>query len=754
MSFFSLRVARLLLVIGSLASFCVPLDADTLSRKSEIDFFREIPSRNLKGFATRSDGRLVAGPALTDLAGSPPADLLWCLAPGADASHWLIGSGPDGRIFEATIDAAAGKYATRELVKLEDPHVFALARLPDGTVLAGTSPRGALCLIRDGKQVARIALPVDSIFDLLMPDSKTVLVATGNPGRIYRVDLAKFAAGGVAADKLTDAAALATRGVTLFAEIRDRNLRRLVRLADGRIAAGSSPKGNVYVFPRDGGAPVFLQENREAEVTDLLPQPNGDLYASIVFSSSSGESRITPPPKTGKDAPKETEALLATPPEKFNGRSSLIWFPANGFPEVLTSRSGIAFYRLARHDDQLIVAGGELGELIGYDLNARLSLTFAGSVSSQLNMLAPIPGPKNGSTGKFLLLRNNAAGLALLDFNGAKAREAETRRIDLGVPATLGTLRFNRLRDLPESQLAVEVRVSSGSDEVEGWGPWTPLKFDDGGWKDSALRGRYLKLRLRATSPSPGLEIDKATLFAMPQNHRPVLQEFRVLSPNFALVVQPESVPSPITSLSQLTSGKDDDKSHKGNLLSSQVVPAPGTQVVLWNISDSDGDSLVATFSIRRENESAWTDVVVDSHDSYAQFDTEHLADGIYFTRLVATETAPRAPEDRLSATFETDDLVVDHTRPEILDATAKRGGANLVISVHGRDALSLLDGIEVLFNNGYHDTLEQPVDGVRDGKEETFTLDLPYAKVANATSVEVTLYDSAGNGATKRLVW
>ena len=31
---------------------------------------------------------------------------------------------------------------------------------------------------------------------------------------------------------------------------------------------------------------------------------------------------------------------------------------------------------------------------------------------------------------------------------------------------------------------------------------------------------------------------------------------------------------------------------------------------------------------------------------------------------------------------------------------------------------------------------------------------DLPHAKVANATSVEVTLYDTAGNGATKRLTW
>src|SRR5256885_8469325 len=48
-------------------------------------------------------------------------------------------------------------------------------------------------------------LPVDSIFDLLLIDAHTALVATGNPGRIYRVDLTKFGAGGVTADKISDA---------------------------------------------------------------------------------------------------------------------------------------------------------------------------------------------------------------------------------------------------------------------------------------------------------------------------------------------------------------------------------------------------------------------------------------------------------------------------------------------------------------------------------------------------------------------
>src|SRR5690606_10976111 len=110
---------------------------------------------------------------------------------------------------------------------LEEPHIFALARLPDGTLLAGTSPKGALCLIRDGKLVARIALPVDSIFDILpireSNDSeavKQVLISTGNPGRIYKVDLSKFSRASIVADKITDENILGGHGISLFGEIR------------------------------------------------------------------------------------------------------------------------------------------------------------------------------------------------------------------------------------------------------------------------------------------------------------------------------------------------------------------------------------------------------------------------------------------------------------------------------------------------------------------------------------------------------
>jgi hypothetical protein len=208
-----------------------------------------------------------------------------------------------------------------------------------------------------------------------------------------------------------------------------------------------------------------------------------------------------------------------------------------------------------------------------------------------------------------------------------------------------------------------------------------------------------------------------------------------------------------VTTVGQLLqAGDHDGERRKSSFLGSQVVASPGTRVVFWTVTDPDGDNLVYTFSIRHEGDAAWTDLAVGATESYVQFDTLHLQEGTWFTRLVATQAAPRPEAERLSVTFDTDDLVVDHTPPVIEEALVRREPGKVIVSIRGRDALSLLDSAEFTFNNGVHETVEQPADGILDGRQETFVLELPAERLSGATSVEMTLYDSAGNGSTRRL--
>ncbi|HEY0946804.1 MAG TPA: hypothetical protein VGD81_16100 [Opitutaceae bacterium] len=749
-------------MLALLSLFAIELAADPLSKKQEIDFFRDVPSRSLRGLGARSDGRLIAGPVVKALPGSPGADLLWALdRADTRGEAWFVGTGPDGKILRVNT-AARPDIAVETVLDLDETNILALRALSGGRLLAGTSPQGTLVLAENGKVVARVSLPVDSIFDLdLSPDGKTALVATGNPGRIYKVDVATLAKAGDSTEKVTSKEGLAAKGITLFGEIRDRNVRRIHRLPDGSLVAGSAPRGNVYRFPAAGGAPRTLLENRDAEASDFLVLPDGSFYAAITFSSAPSERRIirTPSATTAPSpSPSGDEALSlldTSRTERFSGRGQLVWFPADGFPETVATRTGVAFYRLARHGDLIVIAGGEQGELLAYDPVARRSLTLEATPAAQLLALTPA-GPE--SKGVFLALGNNPAELYELSFAAAaQERRVETRRLDLGAPAELGQLRFARLRNLTPEALRVEARVSYAADEVEGWSEWTALAPKDGGWFSPGLRGRYVQLRLTFLKPdTAGVELDKASLAYLPQNHRPSLQDFRVIPPNFALLAREEtSVSPPLTTLGQLVGASRDEEKRaggSGSFLSSPIVPSPGTQVVYWSLSDVDGDTITATFSMRRDEEKEWTDMVVDTTDSYAQFDTTHLADGTYLTRLTAREQAPRAAADRLTVVFEADDLVIDHTPPEIQEATAVRKGERLAVTVRGRDARSLLVGVEFVFNNGFKTEVEQPLDGILDGHEETFVLDAPASKTAGATSVEVILYDEKTNSAARRI--
>ena len=758
-SVFSAFVCFVFFVVTGLSLF-----ADPLTKQLEIDFGRDVASRNLKGLATRSDGRVLPGPVFTDLDGPKIGEILWTLKPlGAErvmiktaqgvtdrigSYRFLVGTGPNGKVQEVTFNPKDNSYAVREVAAVPETQAMAVQPLADGSLLIGTSPTAAIYLAKDGKNVARLPLPADSVFDFLLLPDGTVLAATGNPGKIYRLDLKKLSQAGFIEGKISDDKAIADKGVTLFGEIRDRNVRRLARLADGRVIAGSSPKGNVYGFAAGGGAPVILQENRDSEVVDLLPMEDGSFYAAIVATTETNRiSRAT----EAKDS-KEPKEENKEPKPAFLGRSSVVRFPADGFPESVVAKGSIALYRLARYNDWLLLTAGEQGDAFGYDPVARRSLTFAGSASAQLNDIAAL------GDGRFLLLRNNAPGLALMSFAPAKTRELETKRLDLGQPSELGGFRFSRLRGVDQAAIKLEVRTNYGSDELEGWSSWTEMKPRDGGFYADGLRGRYAKFRLQVTGNPADFQIDKATIYDLPQNRRPVLVDFRIFSPSLGLIPAAEPPPNATATLGQLLfpsvrDAKDDiAEKRKGSFMSSQIVPQTGAQIIYWTVTDPDGDTLAYTFSIRPDNSDTWTDLAVATSDNYVQFDTGVFPEGLYLTRLTVAEQSPRPVKQRLNYTFETDNLLIDRTPPVIIASNVQRSDGKLLISIEGRDALSLLEGAEFSLNNGAHEIITHPADGILDGKQERFVAEITEARAAGATSAEILLYDAAGNSSSVRL--
>src|SRR6478609_6049288 len=132
---------RFLLALSILAA--VALSADPLTKTQDIDFGRDVASRNLKGLATRSDGRVLPGPAFTDLAGPKIGEILWTLKP-AGPNKFVVGTGPDGKVQEVTFNPKDNTYTVREIADVAETQAIALQSLANGDLLIGTSPTAAL----------------------------------------------------------------------------------------------------------------------------------------------------------------------------------------------------------------------------------------------------------------------------------------------------------------------------------------------------------------------------------------------------------------------------------------------------------------------------------------------------------------------------------------------------------------------------------------------------------------------------------
>ena len=142
----------------------------------------------------------------------------------------------------------------------------------------------------------------------------------------------------------------------------------------------------------------------------------------------------------------------------------------------------------------------------------------------------------------------------------------------------------------------------------------------------------------------------------------------------------------------------------------------------------------------------------METRDTFVQFDTGALPEGLYFSRLTAREQSPRPEQQRLSVSFETESLTIDRTPPVITLAPAERREGKLILTVEGHDALSLLGGAVFNLNNGVQEETEHPADGVLDSRTERFVVEIPAARAAGATAVEILLYDQPGNSSSRRL--
>ena len=662
------------------------------------DFERGTP----QNIAIRNDGRLEAAPALKPLV-STPATYLWSVLPDRDGSI-LAGTGAaTGGSQLLRIDA---KGVSSKVADFKELNVQALGMLPDGSVLAATSPDGKLYRINKGNggkpevlfDPATTPEKPKYLWSLAVEKPGDILVAAGAPAAIYRISTRP----GVKPQLLFHSG--------------DQHIRTLLLAPDGTLYAGSDGAGLIYRIARDGKA-FALYAAPKHEITSLALDPAGNLYAAAV-----GDRRppaLPPLPAQGEPRISATflqpgSSLSASSNALVPDGSEVYRISPDGTPtRLLTLREEIA-YALTFRNGALLVATGNRGHIYRVDPNEPGRYTDIAHVdANQAVALAPTP---NG----LVIATANSGKLA--ELSDAPATDATyTSEVFDGEVATL----WGRA-ELTGTPRNIDLFARSGNVEnVRGslgdlWSEWkavapnqTPLP---------APAARYLQWKAVL---HPGAQLSAVTVNYLPRNLPPVIEDL-VVQPGARLPASPPSSATPVIPVAFRTQSAaatpPPDSTLPGPILAQRDRTAVTAR---WLARDPNNDDLMFALFFRDVHETTWHLIKDHISERAYTFDSALLPDGQYELRVTASDAPVHVDADTLTSERISAPFTIDTTPPIPGPLTAALRNGTLTADFEAHDATSPIARAEFSLDAGPWQYLE-PVGKLSDSLAEHYTLHLP----------------------------
>ena len=734
-----------------------------------------------QGVALSSDGRLRAGPGLTELV-TTPSTTVWSVAvdksgtafAGTASPATVLRVGPDGKPFK--------------LFATEDLAVQVVRMGPDGFVYAAAMPSGKVYRLKAGatgqQDAASATVVFDAgrlgavksaegaaggksgaanqdftkpdanshfIWDLTFDASGRLYIATGGPAAVYRIDPAKPGA-----------------PPEQFFKCDEQHIRSLAWDAKGNLIAGTDGSGLVYRISPEGKGYVLFEAPRR-EITSVAVGSKGAIYAASVGDKT--RNPLPPLPvqgigsisftvvqpgsllaaNTSASVPEGTEIYVLTP-----GPDGLAQAPRR----VWSSKDEIV-YALAARPDGLLALTGNRGRI--FKIADDGSFADVAHLEAQQGLsLSAAPDAEGG----FLIGTGNTGKLYRLAPAGGR-HEYASDVLDAGALA-----RFGRVEVQPGS-VGYELLTRTGNVEQPargrndwGWSDWQPLR--EGAVASPAGRFLQWKAVLRGAGTLGGVGVNY-----LPVNAAPVVDD---------LVVVPGARVNPMT-LNQSQPGglqQSVNIAFPSSNSSSQIAVVafdPGVAqplqaakdrtavTVRWAAHDDNGDDLTYALYLRGDGETVWRLLKDGLTDKAYSFDAALVPDGGYQIRVVASDAPSHTPADALTGVKESERFEVDTTPPSISALKAEAGEPDckrspcveqLRVSFDAEDGFSPIARAEYSLDAGPWQYIE-PVGALSDSRREHYDFRIPLGGVQGKTSehlVAVRVYDRHDNvGVAKTVI-
>jgi hypothetical protein len=707
-------------------------------------------SGTLEGVSVDSLGRIELAPRVDRVASLAEPFLL------AAATHpdgWVVGTGNAGKVLK--IDR---KGVITELFAAPEPEVFAVWADPDGTVYAGTSPRGKVYRIPPGPP-AKAAGKSEVFFDpgetyiwsLARSSDGGLLVGTGTQGKLFRVD----AKG---------------KGTVLY-DSDDTHVRALEPLPGGDVLVGTAGEGLILRVSRDGKART-LYDAQGPEVVSLASAPDGTCYAAVIASEASlvdqakdaAAAAAVPggaakPAAAGQpqvsvsveqvDQPAAVAGRRPGAPGAAPARSEVLSISPAGIVESLWSFADDTVYDLLWQNGRLWAATGLEGKLYRW-ADQQMILEKDVDERQIVAVLPGDPGPVFATT--------NAAALFRVTAGTEKSGTYTSPALDAEQVSRFGS--FSWQGDIPgRGAIRFSFRSGVSAEPDRTWSSWTEPREGKEIPLAELPRGRFVQFRaeLRAgDGASP--RIYETELSYRQENLSPKIAGLAALEPGQILVpanfnptnqVYEPAHPNRQGIFTSLTPAGDDDS---GGGSRNKALWKLGYQTLRWTAVDPNGDELVYDLSFRPATadggaEGDWLQVVEDLKDDHYSFDALSLPDGVYRFRLRVSDLPSNDPDSVLVAERVSDPVVIDHAPPKLLKVEVEKGKEGTALRVTVQDAANPLREALYSVNAGEWKPVKA-ADGLLDARTEVLLI--PPGKPGDMGLLRVT--DAAQNVVTFNL--
>jgi sugar lactone lactonase YvrE len=723
-----------------------------------------------KGVAIRSDGKLIPAPQFAAFS-DPNLMYLWALRTDSRGRVYAAG-GSDAKVLRFDDPA-------KPTTVFEAPELSAQTIAFDAhdNLYVGTSPDGKVYKVTpDGQKTVFFDPKAKYIWALALDAQGTLFVGTGDKGEIFAVT--------------PDG-----KG-QLFYQSDERHARSLAFDAKGNLLVGTDPDGLILRIeiaraagskdsqtPTKAGAAFVVYETDKKEVTSLLTDSSGNLYAAAI-----GEKQrpATPTPAPVLSAPQSTAPALtaqgavtlaiqaaaaAQSPPAFSlfpsttGGSQVVKISPTGSQETLwTSREDLVFSMGFSPNGRIVLGTGNKGAIIELQ-GAGIYSIVAKTASSQVTSLIA------GRDGQLLVGTANPGKIFMLGPSQEAEGSFESDPFDAKIFSHWGRLTWWGENGATQGKVSFYVRSGNTSNPEKEWSPWSGPYKSASGETVACPPARFLQWKavFQAGDKRDAPEVSWVSVAYQPENVAPVVDDIVIQDPGVR--VQGFSAPpgGPATAASaqlktpQRTAGGANPFPNISAMLDTaskslkmdvppQGFEEKGYQSVLWSAHDDNDDDLVFSVYYRGEGEQTWRLLKDKLAQRFYSWDSTGMPDGAYYLKIVASDLPSNPASQALSNERISERFEIQNTPPRIENLRADPSAAAAKITFEATSSGLAITRAQYSVDAGDW-LIVFPASGLSDGPKESYQVELP-GLTPGPHTIAVQIFDRFDNTTTAQVAF